>query len=156
MEILKHNLITQNEQGKALVAVIERMERIESSVNTKHEEITEIVEEVRNRIHLEEADAYRIRSIVGKKSSEIAKIKYPDIKEYQAEYLELVGYARREIYKRLKTHFNVTKYTAIRHVDREQAIGFVESIQLGNDFLHRYEEWRYQRIKKNNRDKEQL
>lgn len=154
MEVLKHSLRTQNEQGKALIAVIERVEKIETNVNKKYAQVTEIVEEVRNRVHLEEADANRIKSIIGRKSYAIAKVKYPDKDKYGAEYLELVGYARREIYKRLKTHFNVTKYTAIRHVDREQAISFVESIKLGDDFLHRYEQWRYDRIKKQQREKE--
>lgn len=154
MEVLKHSLQTQNEQGKALIAVIERVEQIETNVNKKYEEVTEIVDEVRNRVHLEEADANRIKSIVGKKAHAIAKVKYPNKDEYGAEYLELVGYARREVYKRLKTHFNVTKYTAIRHVDRESAISFVESIVLDSEFLNRYEQWRYNRIKKAQREKE--
>lgn len=154
LEVMKHSLQTQNEQGKALIAVIERVEQVETNVNKKYEEVTEIVEEVRNRVHLEEADANRIKSIVGSKAHAVAKVRYPNTENFKAEYLELVGYARREVYKRLKTHFNVTKYTAIRHVDRESAITFVESIVLDSDFLHRYEQWRYDRIKKQQREKE--
>lgn len=154
MEILKHNLVTQNEQGKALIAVIERVEKIETNVNKKYEQITEVVEEVRNRVHLENADARKISSIVGKKAHAISSVRYPNKKEYGAEYLELVGYARREVYKRLKGHFNVTSYTAIRHVDRLEAFEYVESINLDSAFIKDYEQWRYQRIKKAQREKE--
>lgn len=154
MDVLKHSLQTQNEQGKALIAVIERIEKIETNVNQKHEEMNEMLVEVRDRVHLEEADANRIKSIVSQKAHAVASVRYPNKDEYGAEYLELVGYARREVYKRLKTHFNVTKYTAIRHVDRENAISFVESIVLDGEFLHRYEQWRYNRIKKQQREKE--
>lgn len=156
LEVLKHSLQTQNEQGKALIAVIERVEQVETNVNKKYEQINEVVEEVRNRVHLEEADANRIKSIVSSKAHAVSKVKYPNTDSFRAEYLELVGYARREVYKRLKTHFNVTKYTAIRHVDRESAINFVESIVLDSEFLHRYEQWRYDRIKKVQREKELL
>lgn len=154
MEALKFSIQRQNEQGNALVEVIERVEEIENNMNTKYDRMSGMLKEVENRVHLEEADASKIKSIVNKKAHEISKIKYPDTDKYGAEYLELVGYARRRIYKRLKEHFNVTKYTSIRHVDREQAIGFVESIVLGDDFLQDYEQWRYERIKKREREQE--
>lgn len=156
LEVLKHSLITQNKQGEALVAVINRVEQIEVNVNKRYEEITDVVEEVKNRIHLEEADATRIKSIVASKANRIAKVKYPDTKEFGAEYRELVGYARREVYKRLRKHFNVTKYTSIRHVDREEAVEFVESINLDTAFLKEYEQWRYQKIKKAERELEMM
>jgi|SRR5699024_2105893 len=152
MEALKFSLARQNEQAEALIAVIERVEEIESNMNEKYDRMSGMVKEVENRVHLEEADANMIKSIVGSKAHAIAKKHYPDTNSYGAEYLELVGYARREVYGKLKKHFNVTKYTAIRHVDREQALSFVESIVLGNEFLNRYEQWRYNRIKKQQRE----
>src|SRR5699024_9798625 len=91
-----------------------------------------------------------------KKAHAIAKVKYPDIEEFGAEYRELVGYARREVYKNLKKHFNVNSYTRIRHLDAEKAIAFVESIVLGKSFLKNYEQWRMQRIKKRQREQEIL
>lgn len=154
METLKFSLERQNKQGEALVKVIERVEKIESNMNKKYDRMSGMLKEVENRVHLEDADATRIKSIVAKKSHKIAKAKYPNNKDYGAEFLELVGYARRHVYKRLKEHFNVTKYTAIRHVDREQAINFVESITLSDKFLDDYEQWRYQRIKKSQRERE--
>lgn len=152
MEVLKFSLKRQNDQGAALVKVIERVEGIESNMNKKYDRMSGMLKEVENRVHLEEADANKIKSIVASKAHAISKIKYPDRDSYGAEYLELVGYARREVYKRLKGHFNVTKYTAIRHVDRLKAINFVESIVLGEKFLSDYEQWRYQRIKKQQRE----
>lgn len=156
MEAIKFNIQRQNEQGNALVQVIDRVEEIESNMNKKYDRMSGMLKEVENRVHLEDADADKIKSIVGKKSHEVAKRKYPDTKEYGAEYRELVGYARRHVYKKLKGYFNVTKYTAIRHVDREKAFDYVESIVLDGSFLHDYEQWRHQRIMKKKRELETL
>src|SRR5699024_12201377 len=96
------------------------------------------VERMENSIELQGSDASRIKSIVHKKAHAIAKVKYPDIKEFGAEYLELVGYARREIYKKIKKVFNVNSYTKIRHIDAELAIEFTQSIVLGSELLTNY------------------
>lgn len=162
MEALKFNLQRQNEQGNALVKVIEKVEEMESNVNEKYEKTNEalgnmqdMLQEVNNRVTLEDEDARQIKSIVGKKAAAIAKEKYPDLINYGAEYRELIGYARRTVYKKLKQHFNVTKYTSIRHVDREKAKEYAASIKLDNSFLLDYEQWRQQRINKANREKNQ-
>lgn len=163
MEALKFNLKRQNEQGNALVKTIERVEQIESNMNEKYEKtevalgnMEDMLQEVNNRVTLEDEDARQIKSIVSKKASAIAKQKYPDIKEFGAEYRELIGYARRTVYKRLKQYFNVTKYTSIRHVDREKAKEYADSIKLDDSFLLDYEQWRQQKIKKEQREKAML
>src|SRR5699024_12033088 len=93
---------------------------------------------MKNSIELQGSDASRIRSLMHKKAHAIAKVKYPDIKEFGAEYLELVGYARREIYKKIKKEFNVNSYTKIRHIDAELVIEFIKSIVLGSEILIYY------------------
>lgn len=152
ISFVEHSLEKSRAQDGAIEALIVEMKDIRNEVKEDVKDVKEMVIEVRNRVHLEEADANKIKSIVGKKAHAISKSVYPNLKEYGAEYLELVGYARREVYKRLKGHFNVTKYTAIRHVDRLKAIGFVESIVLGDMFLSNYEQWKYQRAKKRERE----
>lgn len=156
MEAIKFNLKRQNEQAEALIQVIERVEEIESNVNEKYEKITEIVEEVRNRVYLEHEDQKQLQSIVGRKAYQVAKARYGDSREYGAEFRELVGYARRRVWKRLKEHFNVTRYTSIRHVDREEAKRYAKSITLDNSFLMDYEQWRLQNAKKKARELKQL
>src|SRR5699024_8578548 len=105
--------------------------QMKSDIKEEYERFNQSVERIKNSIELEGSDADEIKYIVNKKAHAIAKVKYPDIEEFGAEYRELVGYARREVYKNLKKHFNVNSYTRIRHLDAEKAIAFVESIVLG-------------------------
>lgn len=150
LDVLKHSLKTQNEQGKALIAVIERVESIERNVEDKYNEMAGMVTEVKNRVYIEYEDQKELQSIVAKKSQAIAKKKYGE--GFEAEFRELVGYARRHIWKQLKDHFSVTRYTSIRHVDRDKAKEYVRGIELGQSFLMDYEQWRYQRAKKRERE----
>ena len=157
------SLQRQNEQGEAMVRLYQEMKGIKndvtqmkSDIKEEYERFNQSVERMENSIELQGSDADAIKSIVHKKAHAIAKVKYPDIEEFGAEYRELVGYARREVYKNLKKHFNVNSYTRIRHLDAEKAIAFVESIVLGKSFLKNYEQWRMQRIKKRQREQEIL
>src|SRR5690625_55717 len=99
LEIMKHSLKTQNEQGKALIAVIERVEQIENNVNEKYGEIKDIVTEVKNRVTIDHEDQQVLKSIVGKKSYDIAKKYYNNNSNYGAEIRELAGYAIRHHWK---------------------------------------------------------
>lgn len=152
MEAIKFNLKRQNDQAEALIQVIERVEQIESNVNEKYEKVNDIVEEVRNRVYIEHEDQKQLQSIVGKKAHEVAKRRYGNNREFGAEFRELVGYARRHVWKKLKNHFNVTRYTSIRHVDRDEAKQYAREITLDNSFLMEYEQWRLQRAKKRERE----
>src|SRR5690625_1368123 len=154
MQAIKFNLRRQNEQAEALIQVIERVEQIESNVNEKYEKVTEVVEEVRNRVYIEYEDQKELQSIVAKKANEVANEKYGDMPDHGAEFRELVGYARRHVWKKLKNYFNVTRYTSIRHVDRDEAKEYARSISLGDSFLMEYDKWRYQRAKKKQREME--
>lgn len=154
------SLQRQNEQGEAMIRLYQEMKGIKSDVTQMKSDIKEeyvrfnqSVERMENSIELQGSDASRIKSIVHKKAHAIAKVKYPDIKEFGAEYMELVGYARREIYKKIKKEFNVNSYTKIRHIDAELAIEFTQSIVLGSELLTNYDKWRSDRIKKQQREK---
>lgn len=163
ISFVEESLKKSREQDNAIEAMLLEMKNIKEETASMKDEVKDdvkdvrnMVVEVRNRVHLEEADANKIKSIVAKKSHEIAKQKYGDSKEYGAEYRELLGYARRRVYKKLKNRFNVTKYTAIRHVDREAAKDYAESIVLDNSFLMDYEQWKYQRARKREREIKKL
>ncbi|HLR92345.1 MAG TPA: ORF6C domain-containing protein [Atopostipes sp.] len=152
MEAIKFNLKRQNEQANALIQVIERIEEIESNMNEKYVEVKDMVDEIRDRVYIEHEDQKELQSIVSKKSYAIAKEYFNNDDDYGAEIRELAGYAMRHHWKLLKKHFNVTRYTSIRHVDREKAKEFVRNIRLDNVFLSGYEEWRLQRAKKRERE----
>lgn len=82
LEVLRHNLQTQNEQGKALVEMIDRVEGIESNVNEKYSEIKGMVTEVRDRVTIDYEGQQVLKSIVWKKSTSIAQSYY----EYNDDY----------------------------------------------------------------------
>lgn len=156
LEILKHNLKTQNEHGRALVAVIERVEGVEDNVNEKYGEIKAMVTEVRDRVYIEHEDQKELQSIVGKKSYAIAGEYYNNDDDYGAEIREMAGYAIRHHWKTLKKEFKISRYTSIRHVDRMRAKEFARNIELGKEFLNSYKKWKIQRIKKKQRETESL
>ena len=153
------SLQRQNEQGEAMIKLYQEMKvikndvtKMKSDIKEEYERFNQSVERMENSIELQGTDADKIKSIVHKKAHAIAKVKYPNTQERLAEYLEMVGYARREVYKTLKKQFNVNSYTRIRHLDAQQAIDFVESIVLGSEFLSNYEKWKTARIKKKQRE----
>jgi len=159
MDAIKFNLKRQNKQADAMIKLIERMEqternveRTESKVDEKYEEVKGMVNEVKDRVHIDFEDQKQLQSIVAKKSNQVAKEYYNNSEEYGAEIRELIGYARRYVWKQLKDYFNVTRYTSIRHVDREEAKELAETIELDQPFLQGYEKWKYQRAKKRERE----
>lgn len=154
MEMLKFNLKRQNEQGEAIVQAIEHIDEVKNDMDEKYQHTFQMLKEVKNRIHLEEGDCLKIKSLVAKKAHRISKKRWGNLQDYGAEYREMVGFARRTVYKKLKHYFNVNKYTQIRHIDRDEAFRFVDSIMLGSEFLMEYEKWREQRIKKELREKQ--
>lgn len=156
MEVLKHNLKTQQTQGEALIEVIERVEHIESNMNEKYSEVKSIVNEVRDRVTIEYEDQQVLRSIVSRRSGKVAKYYWGDFDKYGAEIREMKGHATREHWKQLKEYFRVTRYTSIRHVDFERAKEFLNHVKLDKSYIEEYEQWRYQRIKKKQREQKML
>ena len=135
MDVLKQALVQQNQHGEALVAVIERMEEQEKRVDVKIKEVVDLVEVVSNKVHLEDKEAFDIQSAVNRKATEFAK-NYLINKGFESPFgtnlfLSKIGQMRRAVYKRLRQKFNVTKYTHLKHVDFEEAMKFIESIEYG-------------------------
>jgi hypothetical protein len=156
LEVLRHNLQTQNEQGKALVEMIDRVEGIESNVNEKYSEIKGMVTEVRDRVTIDYEGQQVLKSIVWKKSTSIAQSYYEYNDDYGAEIKELKGYATRHHWKLLKDYFRVTRYTSIRHVDFDKAKEFLKGIVVDKSFYDEYERWKLERAKKREREIKRL
>src|SRR5699024_1727532 len=102
------SLQRQNEQGEAMIRLYKEMKGIKndvtqmkSDIKEEYERFNQSGERMENSIELKGTDADAIKSNVHKKAHAIAKVKYPNIEEFVAEYRELVGYARREVYKHL-------------------------------------------------------
>lgn len=130
LTILKETLTKQNDQGQALLLIVERMEKQEERVDKKISTVENLVEEVSKRVHLEEEEATQIKKLVNRKAWKFAK-RYFNEKQMEPSsnlFLSKTGQFRGNLYRRLKTEFNVTKYTSIKHVDFNAALTFIEGV----------------------------
>lgn len=167
IEALKFSLKRQNEQGNAMMEMLDEVQEIKNEVkqtesniqkidndmNEKIEKVNDSLERMENSVELQGSEADEIQSIIYRKAHELAIIKFPDMDDYGAEYRELNGYARRRLYKKLKTHFNVNSYSKIRHVDFEDAKDYAQSIKFDNSFFHEFKKWKDQKLKKEQRER---
>lgn len=133
MDVLKQALVTQNQHGEALLAVIERMEEQEKRVESKIVEVKSLVEAVDKKVHIDDGEAHEIQKLVNVRSAEFAKY-FLEEKGFDDPFdtnifLAKIGQIRGVIYKRLKRKFNVTKYTHIKHTSFDDAINYLESIE---------------------------
>lgn len=127
LTILKETLTKQNNQGQALLLIVERMEKQEERVDRKISTVEGLVEEVKNHVHLSDGEANEIKTLVNRKAWEFSNRYFDAQKQTPSHnlFLSKVGQMRRNLYRRLKSHFNVTKYTSIRHVDYEKAMNYL-------------------------------
>lgn len=97
-------------------------------------EVEALVKAVDEKVHLDDKEAYVIQQLVGKKSTEFAKL-YLEKCGFTAPFetnvfLAKIGQLRGVLYRRLKQKFNVTKYTHIKHSEFDNALEFLRSIQF--------------------------
>lgn len=135
-EIMKETLLQTTEQGRILFQVIERLEQQEKLTNQKLDKVTELVETVDKKVHLDDGEATEIQAIVSKKAWEFAEEYFEGQTPSQNMFMSKVGQFRGNLYRRLKKAFNVHKYTSIKHTDFDIAYDFIERIEL-SDFTKR-------------------
>ncbi len=135
MEIIKLSLERQNEQGKALVEVINHIEEIKSDVDEKFTEMSVMLQKVEDSVTLTYQEQKEIQSLVHKVSASFAKESLDGEKVERKEFSKIVGKFRRSIWKKLKDRMNVPRYPAIRRIDFENAVEFVQSLKM-KDFLN--------------------
>lgn len=135
-EIMKETLLQTTEQGRILFQVIERLEQQEKITNQKLAKVTELVETVDKKVHLDDGEATEIQAIVAKKAWEFAQEYFEGQAPSQNMFMSKVGQFRGNLYRRLKKAFNVHKYTSIKHTDFDSAYDFIDRIEL-SDFTHK-------------------
>ncbi|MGO3073375.1 MAG: ORF6C domain-containing protein [Pseudolactococcus laudensis] len=133
LEIVYQTLGIQTEQAEALKQVIQEV------INTKQEmiEISQKTNErfdyIENTITLRDSECTELQRAVMLKAAELVKEFLDGQSVSQNYYSSKKGQFIRLVYKRIKSRFNVHKYTLVTHVEFGKAIEFVNDIKL-NDF----------------------
>ena len=133
LEIVYQTLGMQTEQAEALKQVIQEV------INTKQEmiEISQKTNErfdyIENTITLRDSECTELQRAVMLKASELVKEFLYGQSVSQNYYSSKKGQFIRLVYKRIKSRFNVHKYTLVTHVEFGKAMEFVNGIKL-NDF----------------------
>lgn len=141
MEVIKFNLQRQNDQGQALVQMIERVESIESNVenvqediNHKFSEMSSMLQKVEDSVTLTYEEQKELQSTVFKLSINLAKESFNGEAVSKKEFSDQVGKFRRSTWKKLKERMNVPRYSSIRRIDFDDSLDFVNSLKM-KDFL---------------------
>lgn len=133
------NLVAQSTVNQQLleevIGIKEEMDRNVKKTNQKLTDIELLVEEVNKKVHIDDGEASKIKSVVFSKSGAFADMYFEEQKTKPSDNLfaSKKGQFIRIMYARLKKAFNVTKYTNIKHVDADKAVQFLRDLSY-DDF----------------------
>lgn len=133
------NLVAQSTVNQQLleevIGIKEEMDRNVKKTNQKLTDIELLVEEVNKKVHIDDGEATKIKSIVFRKAGVFADFYFEEQKTHPSDNLfaSKKGQFIRLMYSHLKKAFNVTKYTNIKHVEAKKAIQFLENLSY-DDF----------------------
>ena len=133
------NLVVQSDVNqqllKEVIGIKEEMDITARKTNHKFNELENLIEEVNKKVHIDDGEATKIKSIVFRKAGVFADFYFEEQKTHPSDNLfaSKKGQFIRLMYSRLKKAFNVTKYTNIKHVEAEKAIQFLRDLSY-DDF----------------------
>lgn len=133
------NLVAQSNVNdqllKEVIGIKEEMDRNVKKTNQKLTDIELLVEEVNKKVHIDDGEATKIKSIVFSKAGVFADMYFNEHESHPSDNLfaSKKGQFIKLIYSHLKKAFNVTKYTNIKHVEAEKAVKFLENLSY-DDF----------------------
>lgn len=133
------NLVAQSNVNdqllKEVIGIKEEMDITARKTNHKFNELETLIEEVNKKVHIDDGEATKIKSIVFRKAGVFADFYFEEQKSHPSDNLfaSKKGQFIRLMYSRLRKAFNVTKYTNIKHVDAEKAVKFLENLSY-DDF----------------------
>ena len=140
LEIVYQTLGMQTEQAEALKQVIQEVINTKQEVIEAKQEMIEISQKtnerfdyIENTITLRDSECTELQRSVMLKSSELVKEFLDGQSVSQNYYSSKKGQFIRLVYKRIKSRFNVHKYTLVTHVEFGKAMEFVNDLKL-NDF----------------------
>jgi hypothetical protein len=133
------NLVAQSTVNQQLleevIGIKEEMDRNVKKTNQKLTDIELLVEEVNKKVHIDDGETTKIKSIVFSKAGVFADMYFNEQETHPSDNLfaSKKGQFIRLMYSRLKKAFNVTKYTNIKHVEAEKAVQFLRDLSY-DDF----------------------
>lgn len=133
------NLVAQSNVNqqllKEVIGIKEEMDITARKTNHKFNELENLIEEVNKKVHIDDGEASKIKSVVFSKAGVFADFYFEEQKTHPSDNLfaSKKGQFIRLMYSRLKKAFNVTKYTNIKHVDAKNAVKFLENLSY-DDF----------------------
>lgn len=133
------NLVAQSTVNQQLleevIGIKEEMDRNVKKTNQKLTDIELLVEEVNKKVHIDDGEATKIKSIVFSKAGVFADMYFNEQESHPSDNLfaSKKGQFIRLMYSRLKKAFNVTRYTNIKHVEAKKAIQFLRDLSY-DDF----------------------
>ena len=140
LEIVYQTLGMQTEQAEALKQVIQEVINTKQEVIEAKQEMIEISQKtnerfdyIENTITLRDSECTELQRAVMLKAAELTKEFLEGQSVSQNYYSSKKGQFIRLVYKRIKSRFNVHKYTLVTHIEFGKAIEFVNDIKL-NDF----------------------
>ncbi len=140
LEIVYQTLGMQTEQAEALKQVIQEVINTKQEVIEAKQEMIEISQKtnerfdyIENTITLRDSECTELQRAVMLKAAELVKEFLDGQSVSQNYYSSKKGQFIRLVYKRIKSRFNVHKYTLVTHVEFGKAMEFVNDIKL-NDF----------------------
>ena len=113
-------------QGMAIRGLVDGIRQMHLEVNEKVEEVQMMVQEVRDSVTLTDTECFQLQNLVHKKSNTLTKDRY---KETDEKFKDMVGRYRRMVWSKLKSRFEVVKYSHIRRIDFEDAVEFVREFR---------------------------
>lgn len=132
------NLVVQSDVNqqllKEVIGIKEEMDITARKTNHKFNELENLIEEVNKKVHIDDGEATKIKSIVFRKAGVFADFYFEEQKTHPSDNLfaSKKGQFIRLMYSHLKKAFNVTKYTNIKHVDAKKAVKFLENLSYDN------------------------
>lgn len=133
LEIVYQTLDSQIEQGESLKVVVKEMLNIKQEQLALYKKTSDRLDDIEKKVTLQEDECVNLQRSVSFKASELTK-EYLEYENVSTNYrMSKIGQFRMLVYKRVKSRFNVHRYTLVPHVEFNKAIEFVNDIKL-NDF----------------------
>lgn len=133
------NLVVQSDVNqqllKEVVGIKEEMDITARKTNHKFNELENLIEEVNKKVHIDDGEATKIKSIVFSKAGVFADMYFneQELRPSDNLFASKRGQFIKLMYSHLKKAFNVTKYTNIKHIDAGKAVQFLRDLSY-DDF----------------------
>ena len=133
------NLVAQSNVNQQLleevIGIKEEMDITARKTNHKFNELETLIEEVNKKVHIDDGEATKIKSIVFSKAGVFADMYFneQELRPSDNLFASKRGQFIKLMYSHLKKAFNVTKYTNIKHVEAKKAIQFLRDLSY-DDF----------------------